>query len=71
MRPDGTGARPLVRDSDAHLGSVAWSPDGEAIAYLRYPLMQADARPEIWLISLDKVEPMKLTDNGTLPSWLP
>jgi dipeptidyl aminopeptidase/acylaminoacyl peptidase len=71
MRPDGSDARPLVTDPEAHLGSIAWSPDGSEIAYLRFPLMQADARPEIWWVSLDGRAPIKLVDNGTLPNWLP
>lgn len=71
MRPDGSRAHPLVTDPEAHLGSIAWSPDGRDIAYLRFPLMQADARPEIWLVSIAGSEPVKLADNGTLPEWLP
>jgi Tol biopolymer transport system component len=71
MRPDGGQARPLVTDPKAHLGSIAWSPDGTEIAYLRFQLMQADARPEIWLVSLDGADPVKLADNATLPAWLP
>jgi Tol biopolymer transport system component len=71
MRPDGSQARPLVTDPEAHLGSIAWSPDGRDIAYLRFRLMQADARPEIWLVSLDGDGPYKLSDDGTLPAWLP
>jgi Tol biopolymer transport system component len=71
MRPDGSDARPLVTDPEAHLGSVAWSPDGRALAYLRFQLMQADARPEIWFLTLDGGAPVKLADNGTLPQWLP
>ncbi len=71
MRPDGSEAHPLVTDPQAHLGGIAWSPDGRAIAYLRFQLMQADARPEIWFVPLDGSEPIKLTGNGTLPSWSP
>lgn len=71
MRPDGREAHPLVTDPDAHLGSIAWSPDGRAMAYQRFPLRQADARPEIWFVPLDGADPVKLADNGTLPSWLP
>jgi TolB protein len=71
MRPDGSQVHSLVTDSDAHLGSIAWSPDGRDIAYLRFPLMQANARPEIWLVSIDGGEPVKLADSGTLPKWVP
>jgi TolB protein len=71
MRPDGSEAHPLVTDPQAHLGGIAWSPDGRAIAYLRFQLMQADARPQIWFVSLDGSDPIELTGNGTLPSWLP
>ena len=71
MRADGSDAHALVTDADAHLGSVAWSPDGNTIAYLRFPLMQANARPEIWLVSLADGDPIKLTERGTLPEWIP
>jgi Tol biopolymer transport system component len=71
MRPDGSDARPLLTDPEAHLGSFAWSPDGRALAYLRFQLMQADARPEIWFLTLDDGAPVKLADNGTLPQWRP
>jgi Tol biopolymer transport system component len=71
MRPDGSEAHPLVTDPEAHLGSLAWSPDGHALAYQRFPLMQADSRPEIWLVSLDGGDPSKLADSATLPGWLP
>jgi Tol biopolymer transport system component len=71
MRPDGSKAYPLVTDPEAHFGSIAWSPDGREIAFLRLPLMQAEARPSIWLVSLDGGEPIKLADNSTLPSWSP
>jgi TolB protein len=71
MRPDGSGAYALATDPEAHLGSIAWAPDGRSLAYLRHQLMQAHARPEIWWVSLDGSAPLKLTDNGTLPDWLP
>jgi Tol biopolymer transport system component len=71
MRPDGSEAHPLVTDLEAHLGSIAWSPDGRALTYQRFPLMQADARPEIWWVSLDDKNPIRLAESGTLPSWLP
>lgn len=71
MRPDGSEAHPLVTDPQAHLGSIAWAPDGRSLAYLRYQLMQADVRPEIWWVSLDGGTSLRLAENGTLPSWLP
>jgi Tol biopolymer transport system component len=71
MRPDGSEAHSLVTDTGAHLGSFAWSADGRLIAYLRLPLGQANARPEIWLTSIDGGEPVRLAEGGTLPLWLP
>jgi Tol biopolymer transport system component len=71
MRPDGSQSRPLVVDPEAHLGSIAWSPEGTQLTYLRFQLMLADARPEIWLVSMDGSDPVKLADNATLPAWLP
>jgi dipeptidyl aminopeptidase/acylaminoacyl peptidase len=71
MRPDGSEAHPLATDSQAHLGSFAWAPDGRSLAYLRYQLMQANASPEIWWVALDGSAPVRLAKDGTLPSWLP
>ena len=71
MRPDGSEPHPLVTDPKAHLGSFAWAPDGRALAYLHFPLRQADARPAIWYVALDGGDPVKLFNNGTLPDWLP
>ena len=71
MRPDGSDARALVTDANAHLGSVAWSPDGNMIVYLRFPLMQGGAQPEIWYVSLLDGPPSKLADGATLPEWIP
>jgi Tol biopolymer transport system component len=71
MRPDGREAHPLKIDAEAQLGSIVWSPDGRSLVYQRFPLMQADARPEIWLVTLDSGSSVKLADNGTLPNWLP
>jgi Tol biopolymer transport system component len=71
MRPDGSEARPLVTDPEAHLGSLAWSPDGRSLVYQRFPLLQANARPGIWLVSPEGGDPLKLADQATLPGWLP
>jgi TolB protein len=71
MRPNGSATHAIVTDAEAHLGSVAWSPDGKSIAYLRFPLLQANARPEIWHVSLAGGDPIKLYEGGTLPEWIP
>jgi TolB protein len=71
MRPDASDAHALVIDADAHLGSVAWSPDGNAIVYLRFPLMQAGAQPEVWHVSLLDGKSTKLAERATLPEWIP
>lgn len=71
MRPDGSDAHLLAADTEAHSGSIAWALDGRALVFQRFPLMQADARPELWWVSLDEGVPVKLADNATLPGWLP
>jgi Tol biopolymer transport system component len=71
IRPDGTDAHPVVTDRQAHLGAFAWSPQGDAVLYQRFALMEAHARPEVWLWSLDGSQPIRLAANGTLPGWLP
>lgn len=71
MRPDGSEAHPLVVDPEAHLGSLAWRPDGGALAYLRLRLGVPDLVPEVWLVEVPAGGPIRLARRATLPGWLP
>jgi Tol biopolymer transport system component len=71
LRPGGSESRPLTDEPAYHHGAVAWSPDGQTLAFVRMDVVQKDARPEIWLINIDGSNPRRLVDGGFQPAWLP
>jgi Tol biopolymer transport system component len=71
MRPDGDEARSLLIDPAATFSRVAWRPDGGALAYVRRPLTDPDARPELWLLDLPDGEPTLLAEVSAAPAWAP
>jgi hypothetical protein len=67
---DGRG-RALTDDPFHHHSSVAWSPDGALLAFMRAPVADPVASSGIWLIDLPDGEPRLLLDEAFLPAWLP
>lgn len=59
VRPDGSGLRALTTDPDSDDDGPAWSPDGSAVAFERYPLGQTNdpesqgPNADIWRIGHD------------------
>jgi TolB protein len=70
MRPDGSEARPLTDNIDAHHGAPQWSPDGRYLAMQRF-LLSAPENMGIWLFDLESQEIRELAVPGVSPSWLP
>jgi Tol biopolymer transport system component len=72
MRPDGTGAHPLVTDAAANLGAYAWRPDGGAIAYVCLRVEEMiDPHPALWVVTLPDGETRQVVTEAILPGWLP
>jgi Tol biopolymer transport system component len=69
--PDGSESRPLTDELAYQHGAVAWSPDGQTLAFVRMNVVQKDARPEIWLIGVDGSNPRRIVRDGFQPVWLP
>lgn len=70
MRSDGSDAHPLLIDATATFSRAAWRPDGGALAYVRRPLADPEARPELWLLELPNGEPVLLAEMSTAPIWI-
>jgi len=61
----------LTDEVDYQHTSFAWHPDGNQIAYVRYNQAALSEPPEVWLISADGENPLRLIINGFAPGWIP
>ena len=69
-RPANVPAKQLTTTSDYHYTALAWHPDGEQLAAVRFNYAILTDPPEIWLISLNgNAAPLVL--GGYAPKWIP
>jgi dipeptidyl aminopeptidase/acylaminoacyl peptidase len=61
----------LTDEVDYQHTSFAWHPDGNQIAYVRYNQAALSEPPEVWLVSADGENPLRLIINGFAPEWIP
>jgi Tol biopolymer transport system component len=61
---------PLLDDSYDH-GAVSWSPQGDALLFQRYPYMDVDAVPSLWIYDLDDDTLVQIVEDAYRPRWLP
>jgi len=71
MRPDGSQARPLAQDPDAHYSAPAWSPDGQYLLVDCYSLKASLARAEIRLLEVESGASRPVIAPGAQATWLP
>lgn len=71
MRADGSQARALTNDPQAYHVLPAWSPDSQTIAFQRYALTEANARPGLWLVDVRSGDLRQLVAAGAQPVWAP
>lgn len=71
MKPDGTDARQLTESPEYNHFSLAWSPAGNQIAFVRFNLDAPTEQPSIWLYNLDKDYEIELINGGYSPHWIP
>lgn len=64
-------AYPLTDEVDYQHTSFAWHPDGQQIAFVRYNQAALSDPPELWVISADGEDPLRLVINGFAPEWTP
>lgn len=70
MRADGSGATALTDSPSFAHSNFAWSPSGEAIAYVRIDQSQAQAEPEIWIYDFVAGREELVVEGGHSPAWL-
>lgn len=64
-------ARPLTAAADYNHYDLAWNPNGEQIAYVRFNMTTPIEPPEIWLLDPFTGSTIKLITGGYAPTWIP
>lgn len=67
---DGSGARVLAEDAESSFGSLAWSPQGDALLFQRYGVLAGDG-PSVMRLDLAGGPVRKVVELGSQPAWLP
>jgi dipeptidyl aminopeptidase/acylaminoacyl peptidase len=64
-------AHPLTASPDFNHYELAWNPNGEQIAYVRFNQTIPIEPPEIWLLDPFTGRSVKLITGGYAPAWIP
>jgi Tol biopolymer transport system component len=51
--------------------ALAWSPDSQQIAFMRFNLANLADSPELWLMNADGSNPVQLVIGAYAPHWIP
>jgi dipeptidyl aminopeptidase/acylaminoacyl peptidase len=71
MRSDGSEARQITQEPEYNHFALAWSPDSDALTFVRMDQNNLTQPPEIWIFDFDQNELRLLESKGYLPQWLP
>lgn len=64
-------SRSLTDSPSFNHSGIAWSPEGDKLAYLRFNLDRLTEPGELWLVDLDTNEHFQITTGGYSPLWIP
>jgi TolB protein len=71
MRPDGSEARALLDDPAFSYGGLQWDPAGGTVAFQRFRLNAAEARPEVLVLDLASGVQRLIAEDAWMPGWQP
>lgn len=71
MRADGREGRQITQAVNYAYQSFAWHPEGEEIACVRFNQTALTQPPELWLLTADGREAVRLVIGGYAPAWMP
>jgi Tol biopolymer transport system component len=71
MRSDGSLLTQLTDDPGYNHSSLAWSPDSNELAYMRFSQTDFTQLPTIWLVEIETMQAYELVDGGYMPQWVP
>lgn len=71
LNPDTAETQPLVVDGNYGHGAISWNPAGDQLVMQRYPCLEQDAQPGIWVYDMSSKTLRQVANNGFIPQWLP
>jgi hypothetical protein len=71
MNSDGLNSHPLTNDPMYNHTGIAWSPDSERLAYIRFNTANLNEQLELWLTSATTGISSKVVVGGYSPQWVP
>jgi Tol biopolymer transport system component len=71
MNADGSNAHQITNEADFNHYDLAWSRDGQALAYVQFDESKPFNPPELWMINVDGRNPIQLVIKGYSPIWIP
>lgn len=64
-------AAPLVVDPAYAHGYLSWRADGAQLLMQRFPYLEPNAEPSIWVLDIRSKALTQIAVNGFMPQWLP
>jgi Tol biopolymer transport system component len=71
MNADGSGSFPITDEADYNHYDLAWSRDGQSLAYVRFNQAKLSDPPELWMVNIDGSNAVQLVIGGYSPLWIP
>jgi Tol biopolymer transport system component len=71
VNPDTGDAQPLVVEGSYSHGAIGWNPAGDQLVMQRFPCMEQNAQPGIWVYDMQGKTLRQVAKNGYVPQWLP
>jgi Tol biopolymer transport system component len=71
MRSDASDGHAITDESDFNHYDLAWSRDGQRLAYVRFDESKPFNPPELWMVNADGSSALQLVIGGYSPIWIP